>query len=122
MSHVVQIQTEVRDKVAIAAAATRLQLPAPTFGEAKLFSGTKVGWAVRLPQWNYPVVCDVNTGKVEFDNYEGRWGNRVELDKFLQAYAVEKTKLESRRKGYLVTESPQSDGSIKLTVQIGGAS
>ena len=121
MSHVVQIQTEVRDPVAIGAAATRLKLPAPVFGEARLFSGPKTGWAVRLPQWRYPVVCDVNTGKVEFDNFEGRWGNRAELSKFLQIYSVEKTKLESRKAGHVVTEQSLSDGSIKLTVQIGGA-
>lgn len=118
MSHVVQIQTEVRDPVAIGAAATRLQLPLPVYGTAKLFSTSKTGWAVRLPQWNYPIVCDVNTGKVEFDNFEGRWGNPIELNKFLQAYAVERTKLEARRNGYAVSECPGTDGSVKVTVHL----
>jgi hypothetical protein len=39
----------------------------------------------------------------------------------LQAYAVEKTKIEARRKGHAVTEQQLADGSIKLTVQVGGA-
>ena len=121
MSHVVQIQTEVRDSVAIGAAATRLHLPVPVFGETKLFASSKTGWAIRLPQWRYPVVCDVNTGKVEFDNFEGRWGDRSELGKFLQAYAVERAKLEARRNGFTVTECPVADGGIKVVVQIGGA-
>ncbi len=121
MSHVVQIQTEVRDPVAIGAAATRLHLPVPVFGETKLFTSSKMGWAVKLPQWRYPVVCDVNTGKVEFDNFEGRWGDRSELGKFLQAYAVERTKLEARRKGFSVTECPVADGGIKVVVEMGGA-
>ena len=57
-------------------------------------------------------------GQVKFDN--GRWGDRKELDKFLQAYAAEKVKIESRRKGHAVTESQLADGSIKLTIQVGG--
>ena len=91
MSHIVQIQTEVRDPVAIRAACGRLALTEPVFGEAKLFSSSAVGWAVRLPGWRYPVVCDVTTAKIAFDNYEGRWGDPKELGRFLQGYAVEKS-------------------------------
>jgi hypothetical protein len=43
------------------------------------------------------------------------------LDAFLQAYAVEKAKLEARRQGHVVTEQQLSDGSIKLSIQVGGA-
>ena len=46
---------------------------------------------------------------------------QIQLDRFLQMYSVEKAKLESRRKGYAVTEQPLADGSIKLTVQVGSA-
>jgi hypothetical protein len=66
-------------------------------------------------------VCDVATGKVDFDNYGGRWGKRKELDRFVQRYAVEKCRIESRKKGHTVTEQQLEDGSIKLTVQVGGA-
>lgn len=121
MSHVVQIQTEVRDPVAIAAACRRLGLAEPVFGAAKLFSGSKTGWQVRLPDWNYPVVIDVNTGRVDFDNFEGRWGAQKELDNFLQKYAVEKAQIEARKQGHSVTEQELADGSIKLTIQVGGA-
>jgi hypothetical protein len=38
MSHIVEIKTEVRDAVAVHAACQRLQLDAPTHGQAKLFS------------------------------------------------------------------------------------
>lgn len=122
MSHVVQIQTEVRDPVAIRAVCDRLQLPEPVYGEAKLFSSTVTGWQVRLPKWRYPVVCDVSTSRIAYDNFEGRWGRRQELDRFLQGYAVEKTKIEARRKNYAVTEQFLTDGSIKLTIQTGAHS
>ncbi|WP_417731914.1 DUF1257 domain-containing protein [Rosistilla oblonga] len=121
MSHVVSVQTQVRDPVAIRAACGRLALQPPTFGLAKLFSESKTGWIVQLTKWRYPVVCDVNTGSVDFDNYEGRWGERAKLDQFLQAYAVEKATLEARKNGHSVTEQSLEDGSIKLTVNVGGA-
>lgn len=121
MSHIVQIQTEVRDPAAILAACGRMALEAPVFGETKLFSNSAVGWAVRLPDWRYPVVCDVATAKIEFDNYGGRWGDQKHLDRFLQGYAVEKARMEARRKGHTVTEQLLADGSIKLTIQVGGA-
>lgn len=90
-------------------------------GTAKLFSGSKTGWLVQLPQWRYPLVCDTASGKIEYDNFEGHWGEPLQLDRFLQAYAVEKAKLEARKAGHSVSETALTDGSIKLTVQVGGA-
>ena len=121
MSHIVSIRTQVRDPVAIEAACRRLRLPAPTHGTAKLFTSEASGVIVQLPRWKYPVVCDTVTGDVRYDNYNGRWGDQKELARFLQSYAVEKAKIEARRKGHSVTEQPLADGSIKLTVQVGGA-
>jgi hypothetical protein len=92
MSHIVTIKTEVRDASAVQAACERLKLPAAAHGLHGLFSGTAQGLAVQLPGWTYPAVCNLKTGKIEFDNYGGRWGNQQELDRFLQAYAVEKAK------------------------------
>ena len=104
MSHIVEIKTQVRDPVAIAAACRRLGLSEPFQKTVKLFTSTETGLAVQLPRWNYPVVCDVATGAVKYDNYNGRWGDQQELNKFLQAYAVEKAKIEAHKKGHSVTE------------------
>ena len=120
MSHVVQIQTQVRDPAAARAACERLHLPLPTQGTVELFSESVTGLVVQLPGWMYPVVCDVNSGALKFDNFNGHWGDQKELDRFLQAYAVEKTKIEARKKGLSVMEQPLADGSIKLTVQVKG--
>jgi hypothetical protein len=121
MSHIVEIKTEVRDAVAIGSACQRLKLEAPTQGTAKLFSSSVTGVIVKLPDWRYPVVFKTTSGEAQFDNYGGRWGEQVQLDRFLQAYAVEKAKLEARKKGHTVTEQSLENGSIKLTVQVGGA-
>ena len=119
MSHVVTIQTEVRDEAAVAAACRRLQLPAPEAGLHRLFSETIAGLAVRLPAWRYPAVCELNTGSVRYDTFGGRWGDAGQLGRFLQAYAVEKGTLEARRRGHSVSERQLADGSIKLTVGVG---
>lgn len=120
MSHIVQIQTQVHDPVAIAAACQRLGIPAPAQRTAKLYDGQYTGWCVELPGWRYPVVCNTASGELKYDNFQGRWGEHKELDKFLQSYAVEKAKLEARRQGHSVLEQPLDNGSIKLTIQVAG--
>ena len=116
MSHVVSIRTQVRDIIAIRSACRRLQLAEPVYGPTKLFASTNTGWAVVLYSWNYPVVCNVETGTVEFDKYHERWGKQVELDRFLQAYAVEKAKIEARKLGHSATEYLLANGSIRVHV------
>lgn len=121
MSHIVTIKTEVRDIAAIRAACQRLTLSAPVHGATELFSGLVTGWAVQLPDWTYPVVCDTESGQINYDNFNGSWGDQKELDRFLQAYAVEKAKIEARRQGHSVTEQQLADGSIKLAINVGDA-
>jgi hypothetical protein len=121
LSHIVSIKTEVRDAQAVAEACRRLGLPEPVTGTATLFSGEATGLLVRLPDWNYPVVFDPAAGQVQFDNYGGAWGDRKHLDRFMQVYAVEKARLEARKRGHNVVEQSLPDGSIKLTIQMGVA-
>jgi hypothetical protein len=121
MSHIVEVKTEVRDAAAVHSACRRLKLEPPVRGTTRLFSGEASGLIVKLPGWRYPAVFDTASGQARYDNYEGRWGEQVQLDHFLQAYAVEKAKLEARKKGHTVTEQRVTGGAIKLTVQVGGA-
>jgi hypothetical protein len=116
MSHIVTIQTKLHDPAAVTAACQRLRLTAPVQGTTRLYSGEATGLIVQLPDWQYPVVIDTLTGVVRYDNYGGSWGEQVHLDRFLQAYAVEKAKLEARRKGYPVTEQALADGSIRVQI------
>ena len=66
------------------------------------------------------MVFDVASGGVKFDNFGERWGKQQELEKFLQAYACERAKIEARKKGHTVSEQTLADGSIKLTIQVAG--
>ena len=121
MSHIVEIKTEVRDEQAVRAACTRLQLPTPEQKTVRLFSATATGLCVQLPGWTYPVVANLQTGQVQYDNYNGHWGEQKHLNAFLQGYAVEKAKIEARKKGHSVSETRLQDGSIRVTVRVGGA-
>lgn len=117
MSHIVNIKTRVTDIPSIAAACQRLKLAPPIQGKAQLFSGEAQGTIVQLPGWQYPVAIDTASGEIRFDNYSGAWGAQAELDKFLQAYAIERCRLEARKKGLTVTEQALSDGSVRLQIQ-----
>ena len=118
MSHIVTVRTEIRDANALSVACVRLRLPQPTHQTVKLFSGEATGHAVRLPNWRHPVVCQLDTGQLKFDNFEGRWGDQSELNKLMQAYAVDKAKIEARKTGHTVTEQQLADGSVKLTINV----
>jgi hypothetical protein len=96
MSHIVTVKTEVRDAAAVRAACRRLNLAEPVQGEVQLFSGKASGLAVQLPDWQYPICCDLSSGQVRYDNFSGHWGDQRHLDRFLQAYAVEKARVEAR--------------------------
>jgi hypothetical protein len=115
----VQIQTKLRDRLAVGAACQRLHLPEPIQGTAELFSGMATGLLIQLPGWRYPTVVDTELGTVQFDNYGGVWGDQAQLDGFLQAYAVELARLEARKKGFAVHEQKLSDGAIQLFIQEG---
>jgi hypothetical protein len=121
MSHIVAIKTEVRDEAAVKAACVRLQIPTPEHKTCRLFNASATGLCIQLPNWSYPVVANLATGQLQFDNYQGSWGEQKHLNAFLQGYAVEKAKIEARKKGHMCSETRLEDGSIKVTIRVGGA-
>ncbi len=121
MSHIVSIKTEIKDVEAVKAACIRLGLEEPVHGTARLFEGEATGLLVKLPGWLYAAVVDTATGQVNFDNYGGQWGDPKHLDAFVQTYAICKATIEARKRGHSVFEQPLPDGSIKLTISVGGA-
>ncbi|WP_010583147.1 hypothetical protein [Schlesneria paludicola] len=120
MSHLITIQTQVRDSVAIASACSRLRLPPPAHRTVKLFASAETGWAVELPEWRYPIVCQTDSGELKYDNFGSRWGDQSHLDRFVQAYAVEMVKLQARRQGQTAIEQPMADGSIRVQIAVAG--
>ena len=119
MSHTVTIKTQFLDEKAIAATCKEMGLPAPEMGEHSLYanSGQRIkGIAVKLPNWNYPLVIDPKTGQASYDNYGGAWGDQSHLNRFTQLYAVNKATLEAKKKGHMVLRTMQPNGSIRLSI------
>jgi len=119
MSHTMNINLEIHDRVALLAACKRLGL-AMTEGRHKLYQTTEEGVAISLPGWKYPVVVK-SDGTVAYDNYNGSWGKIEELNKLKAYYGLEKAKAEARKRGYSVYESYNDrTQEIELRIQIGG--
>lgn len=120
MSHTVTVKTDVRSKQAIAAACQRLGLAAPVDGKHTLFQRSESlhGTAVQLPNWQYPVIFNTETGDVAYDNFNGNWGNIDEYNKFMQAYAVCRTMQEASLQGHMAMEETLPDGSVRITVNV----
>lgn len=121
MSHIVQIKTQINSEAAVQAACRRLKLPPAQHGTFELYRESVTGLGVELKDWKFPVVANLQTGEVKFDNYEGRWGIQSNLDQFIQRYAVEAATIAARKQGHSVQEQRLDDGSVKLSIQIGGA-
>jgi hypothetical protein len=120
LSHIVTVQTEMKNRESIQAACKRLGLDTPVIGKNhRLFSGaTKDGLAVQLPDWRYPVVI-TDDGKAHYDNYNGSWGEQDQLDRFMQAYLVEESARQGRALGYIVSEEVnQETGEIDVVAQM----
>jgi hypothetical protein len=120
ISHVVTIQTQIKDIEAVRSACKRLALAPPEIGTAKLYSAQSTGIIVKLKGWVYPIVIDPQAGSIAFDNYEGDWGHPKRLEEFRQAYAIAKATIEARKKGHTVVESRLANGSVKLTITTSG--
>lgn len=114
MSHTVKVSVQLRDREMIERARVRCGLPAMKEGRHKLFQGHHEGLALQLPDWQHPVVIKPETGEAVYDNYNGRWGKQVELDKLCQAYAAEAGTNEFRNQGYVVEEHAQENGDLQL--------
>ena len=121
MSHIVTVKAEVRDVSALRAARHRLGLEEPVHESTQLFSQDATGHCIRLPGWRYPVVCQLESGQLAYDNFGGRWGDQRELERLVRSYAIEKSRIEAHELGHQFTETNLVDGSVKLTIQIGGA-
>lgn len=122
MSHIVKLKITVKNPQLFAEIARARGLDVEENAHVEFYSGQARGLAVRLPGWHYPVVVQED-GSVLFDNYGGRWGDIRELNKLMQAYAVETVTREALAAGETVMQEEAEDGSIILRIGVaeGGA-
>lgn len=104
MSHLVTIQTKVKDERAVRRACELLKLKAPRRGKFTVYTRELEGLGVFLPGWSYAMVINTTTGETQLDNYNGHWGAQVELDKFMQRYGIEAAKQLAEDEGKAYSE------------------
>lgn len=122
MSKVVKLNLNITNLDLLLQAAAAQQLTVEQNVTVDFFSGTVHGWAIHLPGWHYPVVVDAN-GQLHYDNYEGHWGDAAQLTALVQAYSREVVLDTMRQQGIeypLYTEEEEPDGTLVLTVTVGG--
>lgn len=117
MSHTTTIDVKLKDVNIIKKVCKKLNLPIEENAKVTFFDGKmEVGTKVQLPGWRYPI-CIKRSGEVLFDDYNGVWGDKKELNLLKQHYAVEKTKLVAIKNGYTFQEK-QVGNEIKLIVNM----
>lgn len=121
MSHIVQVKNvEITDGTALHAAVSRIEGATLIHGmeshNYSIFNTDVCGIGIQLDGWHYPIVIDLENGKLYYDNYGGSWGDQDKLDELAQMYSVEKTRLQAAQYGYMVQEEKLEDESLKLTL------
>jgi hypothetical protein len=123
MSHISKIELEVKDLGVLGQACSRLGLQLQRDQRTFKWYGrdSLCDHAIRIPGASYEIGMIQRDGRYELqcDFYDrgiekaiGRQGGLLK-----QAYAVEKTKIEARRKGYTVLEKRTETG-IRLHVRM----
>jgi hypothetical protein len=123
MSHISKIELEVKDLAILGQACGRLGVHLMKDQTTHKWYGqdARCDHAIRIPGATYEIGVSHKDGRYELqcDFYDagiekaiGRQGGLLK-----QAYAVEKTKLEARRKGYTVLEKKTETG-IRLHVRM----
>lgn len=117
--HTIEVDLDLGDVTAFNRACQRVNaefLPTQT---VKLYETKHIGHAARLQGWMYPIVYDQDQQKTFFDNYNGAWGDPQELDRFMQAYAVEKTLLTAQEQGHVAQVRNVEGGGIQVIMDVG---
>lgn len=123
MSKVVKLNLQVTQPAILHEVAAELNLPVQENTTVQYFGNrTRTGTAISLPGWNYPVVVDAE-GNIHYDNYEGHWGDPAQLQALTQAYSRAVVLANLRQQGFeypIYTEEEEEDGTLVLTVTVGG--
>ena len=124
MSHISKIEVEVNDLGSLGQACRRLGISLVKGQKTFKWYGAEAGkcdHAIKVPGANYEigVIKTGNAYELQCDYFDAGIGKAIGQKGGLlkQAYAVERTKAEARRKGYTVIEQKTSSG-VRLHVQI----
>ncbi len=115
MSHIATVKVKLKDLPLLAEVCGQLGVPCDLGQQdVKLYSTTvKAGASFKLKGWSYPVAV-LPDGTVQFDNYNGRWGDPKQLHKVLRRYSERMTYRQAQRMGMAVRREERQDGTVVL--------
>lgn len=122
MSHIVTCRAKLQNREHLVAAIEALQAEGNQLqllgdGSHEVYMKKVDGTAIQLAGWRYPVVVDVNTGEVTYDNYRGRWGDEEQLDLLFQQFAIEGARATARQQGLTFQEfRDEQTGEVEVTM------
>ena len=123
MSHISKIELEVKDLGILGQACRKLGLELVKGQESFRWYGKKAACshAIKVPEADYEIGVINQSGCYELncDYYDRNLEKVIGLQggRLKQTYAVEKTKIEARKKGYAVIQKQTKTG-IRLHVRI----
>ena len=124
MSHISKIELEVKDLGTLRQACNRLGLNMLEGKKTFKWYGqedSRCDHAIRVPGASYEigVIKNGNLYELQCDYWDNAIGKAIGQTGGLlkQAYAMERTKIEARRKGYSIIEK-KTDAGIRLHVRV----
>lgn len=100
MSHTVKIRVEVKNKTALAEAVVEQKGTVLGEGTHRLYQASEQGFGFTLPAWTYPIVLKTS-GEMAYDDYNGSWGNVVDIAALLEKYALKVVKIAADAQGWM---------------------
>ena len=118
MSHIVTVETMLKNPASISKACKRLKWKCVEKGVGVFYNGSsESGCVVNPTDWKYPIVIKKD-GVVDVDTYNGSLGDINDLSRLKQYYALEETKTTLSTQGLYGYEEEHEDGSITLTPEV----
>jgi hypothetical protein len=119
MSHLVQIEVELKNQRSVVKACQRLEWDCQVNSSTIYYDGSKVsGSVISVPGWKFPAVVQED-GRIAADTFGTSWGNPKDLDRLKKYYAVEETKSTLAAQGIYSREYlDEKDQSITLVAEV----
>ena len=119
MSHIVTVETMLKNTASISKACARLKWKCVEKGVGVFYNGNSVsGCVVNPTNWKYPIVIK-ESGEILSDTYNGNWGKDSDLNRLKQYYALEEAQATLGAQGLFGYETMNEEtGAITLEATV----
>jgi hypothetical protein len=117
MSHIQHTKVKVTNLGAATRVATQLGTTLGNPQISKVFNASVHGRPIKLPGWRFPIVIQED-GSIQYDNFNGNWGDQTTLDAFLADYSAECLREAALARGESFTETVDAEtGDLVMRIE-----